>query len=484
MIELYEYQEKYINELRKNIAKGKRRLILCAPTGSGKTVMFSYMVSQAKAKGKKVIVFTHRSELLNQAGGTFEKFGIKAEPIQAGKNTDKTAPIHVAMVETFNRRKAELTELLQAKDLVIFDEAHLQNFNKILPLISSDSVVIGATATPERKPKDVQLIDFYQDIVQVMDTPDVIEMGKLVPAKYYGVDIPIKGMKRTAHDYDTSSYYEENKTYKGVVKNWEKHTPNTKTILFASKIESSKEVCQEFQAKGYNAKHIDGKMGKKEREEVLEWFASTNNGILCNCGILTAGYDEPSISTVILYRATTSLPLYLQMCGRGSRLHPGKENFTILDFGNNIARHGYWHNRREWKLDNSKKRNKEDAMPIKICPDCDAMVRASASNCDYCGFEFPKPEPTEEEVILKELKEVEKQGKKLSELSLKELITLQLSKKEKSTYIWRVVRARGKGELREYAELMGYSSGWVNMQIGEIYKGNVNFMDKKICSYN
>lgn len=478
MINLYNYQERYIEALRSTIKQGNRRVILCAPTGSGKTIMFSYMVAQAVKKKKKVIVFTHRSELLNQAGGTFAKFGIEAEPIQAGKNPNLLAQVHVAMVETFNRRKIQYYDLLQSKDLVIFDEAHLQNFNKVLPLINSKSIVIGATATPERKPKDVQLIDFYQDIVQVMDTPDVIEMGKLVPAKYYGVDIPTKGMKKTAHDYDTSSYYEENKTYKGVVKNWEKHTPNTKTILFASNIESSKDVCQEFVSKGYDARHIDGKMGKKARNEVLDWFASTDNGILCNCGILTAGYDEPSIKTVILYRATTSLPLYLQMCGRGSRLHPGKDHFTILDFGNNVSRHNYWHVRREWKLDNSKKANKEDAMPMKICPDCDSIVRASASNCEICGFEFPKPEPTEEEIMLRELREVESKGKKLSELSLEDLIRIENAKKYKSAYIWRVVRSRGIEAVRDYAELKGHSSGWVSRQHSEILKGNCTFFDK------
>lgn len=433
------------------------------------------MVSQAVKKNKKVIVFTHRSELLNQAGGIFAKFGIKAEYIKAGKETNQSAPVHVAMVETFNRRRAKYTDLLQSKDLVIFDEVHLQHFNKVLPLISPDSVVIGATATPERKPKYIQLSDFYQDIVQIMDTPDVIEMGKLVPAKYYGVDIPTKGMKKTAWDYDTSKYYEENKTYQGVVKNWEKHTPNTKTILFASNIESSKDVCQEFISKGYNAKHIDGKT--TNRKEILDWFNSSDNAILCNCGILTTGFDEPSIKTVILYRATTSLPLYLQMCGRGSRLYPDKTHFTILDFGNNIARHNYWHVRREWKLDNSKKANKQDAMPIKICPKCDGMMRASASHCDYCEYEFPKPEPTKEEIILKELKEVESKGKRLSELSIEDLIRLQKAKKYKSSFIWRVVRSRGIDSVRRYADLMKYSNGWISRQYDEIQKGNVNFVD-------
>lgn len=435
------------------------------------------MVKEHLQKGGKALIFTHRSELLNQASNTFTKLGLTPEVIKAGETPNLNAPLHVAMVETFNRRKSQYHEFLQQKTLVIIDEAHLQHFNKVLPLINPETYVIGATATPERKPKGVQLSDFYTDLIQIMDTPDVIEMGKLVPAKTYGVEIDLKGAKRTANDYDTSNYYEKNKTYEGVVSNWERISPNEKTILFASNIASSQEVCNEFISKGYNARHIDGKMGAKARQEVLDWFSNTPNAILCNCGILTAGFDEPSIKTVILYRATTSLPLFLQMCGRGSRIAPGKRHFNILDFGNNVARLGFWENRREWKLDNSKKRNKEEAMPVKICPKCDAINRASATKCVVCLWEFPKPEPTKEEVVLQELKSITTEGKMMSQMTVKELITLQDSGKYKAPFIWRVLRTRNNGELRQYAEMKGYKSGWLRRQENEP-KGFNDFMVK------
>ena len=74
---------------------------------------------------------------------------------------------------------------------------------------------------------------------------------------------------------------------------------------------------------------------RKERDRILGWFENTKGAVLCNCGILTAGYDCPDIEVIILYRATTSLPLFLQMVGRGSRVTDVKREFTILDFGNN-----------------------------------------------------------------------------------------------------------------------------------------------------
>lgn len=425
--------------------------------------MFSFIAKNHVEKGGRVIVFTHRAELLSQAGGAFERLGLEPEFISADNKPDLTKPLHVAMIETFNRRKVDYSLFLQQKTLVIIDESHLQNFTKIFEYIPDNAIVIGATATPFRKPKEIQMGEFYTSLVHEVDTKDLIKLKKLTPARSFGVEIDMKGMKKKSTDYDTSKYYEENKLYEGVVKNWEKHSLNEKTILFASNIKSSKDVCAEFIRKGYNAKHIDGKM-KKQRKEILDWFDKTPNAILCNCGILTAGFDQADIKTVILYRATTSLPLFLQMCGRGSRLSPGKEYFKILDFGNNIQRHGFWEDDREWKLSYKKKQNKEAESPIKICPKCDAMNAASNKICTECGFVFPIPEPTKEEVILKELRKIETKGKRLSEMTMEELITLQLSKKYKSSFIWRVVRTRKDLSLTKYAIAMNYSDGWIYRQ--------------------
>jgi len=467
MIELYDYQKQYIEQIREQMKQGNKRVVLCAPTGSGKTVMFSFMVSEHIKKGGRVIVFTHRAELLKQAGGSFEKFGLEPDFIKANHKPDLTKSLHVAMIETFNVRKNEYDLFLQSKTLIIFDEAHLQNFTKVMDIIPEETFVIGATATPFRPHKQFQMGEFYNALVQELDTEDVIELGKLTPAKSYGVEIDTSGMKKTSTDYNTADYYEDNKTYEGVVKNWEVHSKKDKTILFASNIKSSEKVCYEFVSKGYNAKHIDGKMSKKERESVLKWFEITPDAVLCNCGILTAGFDQSDILTVILYRATTSLPLFLQMCGRGSRLHEGKDHFKILDFGNNIARLGFWEDRRQWKLNYKKKEAKESIAPKKICPKCDAIVSASAKFCEYCLFKFPQTKQMKEEVTLQELKKITTEGKYISELTIEELILLQKTKKFKAPFIWRVVRSRSEIELLKYAAIMKYTDGWVWRQSNE-----------------
>jgi superfamily II DNA or RNA helicase len=467
MIELYNYQKDYIRALRDQMKKGKKRIVLCAPTGSGKTVMFTFMVSEHIKKGGNVIVFTHRSELLIQSGGTFEKFGLKPEMITANSKPDLDNRLHIAMIETFNRRIEDYELILARKTLVIFDEAHLQNFTKIMPYVSDKSFVIGATATPYRKPKEVQMSEFYDDIVQLMDTTDVIDLGNLCKAKSYGVKIDLSGLSKSGEDYNTAEYYSENKLYSGVVDNWKKYSLNKKTILFASNINSSKEVCNEFIQNGFNAKHIDGKISAPDRQVILQWFKSTPDAILCNCGVLTAGFDQPDIMTVILYRATTSLPLFLQMCGRGSRTYLNKTHFNILDFGNNIERLGFWQDRRIWKLSYEKRTTKEGVQPIKECPECGYVQPASTKECENCGHIFKQKEKTPEDVEL-ELLDYTTRGKKVSQISVQDLIKLQKMKRLKHTFVWRVIRSRGEQTLKYYAQLMGYSRGWVFHQMQEL----------------
>ena len=402
MLILRPYQEEIIDGLRKSIQKGNKKIVLCAPTGAGKTICFTFMISEHLKKGGRAMVFTHRKELLKQAGSSFEKFGLTPEFINAGSKPDLTKHLHVAMIETFDRRKDDLGLFLLQKTLIIIDECHINNFTKLFEYISKETIVIGVTATPHRKGADVpSLSDFYTDLVQNVDTSKLIDLGFLAKAESFGVKIRMDKLKQKGDDYDTEKYYSEHKMYAGVVENWKRLTPNKKTLLFASNVNSSIQVCQEFILNGIEAKHIDAKTPAHKRSEALNWFENTQGAVLCNCGILTAGYDCPDIETIILYRATTSLPLFMQMVGRGSRITPTKNKFTILDFGNNIHRLGFWEDRRVWSLEKEKQRTneKEDAGFIKICKKCGAILLPSIKKCPYCGAEIKK----EEQEIIAEL---------------------------------------------------------------------------------
>lgn len=402
MIQLREYQHQLITGLRTAIKNNHKKIVLCAPTGAGKTIMFTYMIAEHLKRGGRALVFTHRKELLKQAGSSFEKFGLTPQFIRAGEKMNLHANLHVAMIETFHRRVKDLELFIQQKTLIIIDECHINSFTKIFETIHKDTIVIGVTATPYRKGADVEGLDqFYTEIVQSVDTKDLVNLGFLSKAKSFGVKIKMDNLKKKGDDFDTEKYYKESRMYQGVVQNWIRLSERKKTLLFSSNVKSSKQVCDEFILNGYDAKHIDANTPVLSRDSVLNWFETTPDAILCNCGILTAGYDCPDIETIILYRATTSLPLFLQMVGRGSRITDMKKEFTILDFGNNIHRMGFWEDRRIWSLKKAdqQQNDKQDAGFIKTCKKCGAILPPSTPICPFCGSEIKK----EEKEIIAEL---------------------------------------------------------------------------------
>ena len=342
---------------------------------------------------------------------------------------------------------------------VLVHNCHINNFTKLFEYISKETIVIGVTATPHRKGANIpSLSDFYTDLVQNVDTQKLIELGFLAKAESFGVKIRMDKLKQKGDDYDTEKYYSEHKMYAGVVENWKRLTPNKKTLLFASNVKSSKEVCQEFILNGIEAKHIDAKTPANIRTETLSWFENTENAILCNCGILVAGYNCPDIETIILYRATTSLPLFLQMVGRGSRITPTKTKFTILDFGNNIHRLGFWEDKRTWSLQKVEQRTneKEDAGFIKICKKCGAILPPSTKICPYCGSVIKK----EEKEVVAELSLLTKR-----EMWSQDLETKALMCKNKLMNGFAVLHSlESKSDAREFIRLMGYNAGFEKTQ--------------------
>ena len=459
MIELRDYQKTLVANIRQSFIAGNKRVILCAPTGSGKTVMFTYIVKNTIDKGGRVLIFTHRSELLKQSSKTFANFGLVPELITANSTPDLSKDLHVSMVETFNRRLDDYLLFLKSRSLIIIDEAHLESFTKLLPHFAPSCYVIGATATPFRKGKQNSLSDFYTDMIQSVDTPDLICEGYLSDSITYGVEVDLKKLKRKGDDYDTEKYYEENKTYEGVVLNYKRLTPNKKAILFASNVNSSKQVCNEFNINGIKAMHIDGATPDYERVNILNWFNITPNAVICNCGILNAGFDQPDIEVVILYRATTSLPLFLQMCGRGSRITETKTKFTILDFGSNISRHGYWEDSRIWSLHKEVKKAKKAEL-MKSCKNCEALIPIRSVECKFCGYIYKPKSKVESqfaELVLMPKKEINSYAMKQDLLTIVEMCKAKLIK---PAYI--LHQMTDKQKALDFVKLMGYKKGWLH----------------------
>lgn len=465
-VQLRPYQQQAIQEARKKIIEGKKRFVFCSPTGSGKTFTFSFIVKSAIAKGKRVLILTHRLELMTQAGGSLDRLGVEITNIEAGKNhTYFNKNLYAAMIETISRRmdKEPYQAFVRSLDMIIIDECHIGSFDKFFKHISPDCVVIGFTATPHRESNQACMSTMYDDLVEVISIPELIKQGYLAEPVSYGVNIDLSKVKMKGKDYDSEemgNYYSSQKVWAGVIENYNRICPNTKALVFCPSISSSKLMRDELLNARLNAKHLDGETPTHERKAILRWFKDTSNAILCNVGVLTTGFDEPSVQTIILYRATKSLPLFLQMVGRGSRVISGvKEKFTILDFGNNIKEHGFWEDERVWNL-KKKERKKKGAAAAKECKGCGALLAPSVKICKFCGYEF-KAKLKKEDPKVAELQRLTSSAarKVAASSTLEEKV--RMAKQGLIKAAWVLHNINDKQEALLFIKMMGYKPGWL-----------------------
>lgn len=397
MMDLRDYQIEGINSLARKAFNGMKRIIFQLATGGGKTVCFAGLVQRFLSRqNKNVLILVHREELLKQARRTlYDWYGIIAEPVVAGMKHLPASRVHVAMVETANNRLKKNPNYFPNVGLVIVDEAHLGMFRKLFEHFPC--LIIGFTATPVSASKKDPLKNHFEDIVCAIDIPDLIASGALVPNRTFHVkNINRKELKIKNGEFDESymaDMMSKPKHVQNCVIGYEQHCRGQKAIVFNCNVEHSKITNMAFVNAGYNSRHLDGSMSRHEREAVLKWFKETPDAILNNIGVLTAGFDEPSIRAVIVNKSTLSLPLWLQMTGRGSRPAPGKDVFMIIDMGGNALHHGDWCARRDWEdmfHNPDKPSDGSGVAPVKSCPECESIIHASLRTCPFCNADVAK----------------------------------------------------------------------------------------------
>jgi superfamily II DNA or RNA helicase len=514
-MELYNDQTVFVKNVRKAIGKKTKHILCQSPTGSGKTVMFSYITNSAVEKEKKVLIVTDRIELLSQTGGTIERFEHYPYYIKAGSSyIDRDRDIYIAMSQTLrNRIKLEdwIDFISNEIDLVIIDEAHMQEFNYLFESkILDDKIVLGFTATPHRTGKMRQLGLDYQKIVHGTPIKELIKMKRLVNCDIYDCGSPdLSGvsMNYAKGDYsekDMFNKFDSSKLYKGLVKNYKKHTPGQKMIVFCCNVEHAIKTTIELNNSGINARFVCAAKGapkkpkgenpvKKvlyeeklksynlykenlnqysgKRDEIFKAFYNTEFDVLVNVDIATKGYDCPDIEVVALYRATLSLTLYLQMIGRASRTSKGKSHFTMFDFGGNKERFGSYDAERNWALWHEEA--KEGGVPpLKECgidskmkkikaggtvkEGCKRLILASTKICPFCGFKYPeRDEAAEIELILAEIvdeKGVSLKNKAFKDMTFEELHKYREVKRHQMPWLWRILWNReGEKTIKQFA---------------------------------
>lgn len=328
--------------------------MLQLPTGGGKTVIFAEIARQfLKVNRKKVLVNTHRVELIDQAAEKLQaQCGLLCGYIKSGAPIYPQRDIQVASVQTLARRQYP-----QNVGLIIVDEAHHAAAKTYTDIMEAypDASILGVTATPTRA--DGQGFQFlFDDLITGPSVKWLIDKGYLSQYKMFAAEKLVKtqGVKERGGDFDLKELAKAVDTslvMGDVIESWRKHAAGKRTVLFAVDVSHSQQSAIAFQDAGISAAHLDGETPPEERKAMLEQFKRGEILVLCNCGIVSEGLDVPAIEAIQCVRPTESLIFWLQMIGRSLRPHPSKEYAIVIDHTQNWLYHGLPDDDRDWNLE-------------------------------------------------------------------------------------------------------------------------------------
>lgn len=342
-LDLRPYQISSVEGLRAGIRAGHRSQVLCSPTGSGKTVIATYLMQEASAKMSRAAFIVDRVALIDQTSRTFDEYQIPHGVIQAQHWRAKPwERIQVCSAQTLARR-----DFPGALNLIIVDECHTLYKGTVDFINANPSVsVIGLTATPFTK----GMGKVFTNVVNVTTTDKLIEEGFLAPIKAYAakrIDMTGARLKFDGEWNDEDVEKRGLAIVGDVVEGWIQKTTEhfggpKKTIVFSATVAHGEELCRQFQAANLNFQQISYKDGNDGRRAALiEQFRKPDSDIvgLVSCEALAKGFDVPDIFVGVSCRPyRKSLSGHVQSMGRVMRPSPGKEYALWLDHAGNFLR--------------------------------------------------------------------------------------------------------------------------------------------------
>jgi superfamily II DNA or RNA helicase len=412
MTELRPYQSDIVAEFHRRVDGGGRRLLLVAPTGSGKTIIAAAIVRHATDTGQRVLFLAHRREIIAQTSRKLVDHEIAHGIIQAGFADEPGAPVQVASVQTLHSRAIRGSKLeLPIADLLIIDECHHATARTWATIIDRypNAVLLGLTATPCRG-DGRGLGGIFDAMIECPQVQELGDGGFLVPTRVYAPTIPdLAGVRVQAGDYVEAQLAERMdrpKLVGDIVSHWHRLSEGRRTVVFAAGVQHSIHIRDEFRKSGVAVEHLDGSTPKDERDDILRKLACGAIDVVTNCMVLTEGWDMPDVGCAVLARPTRKMGLYRQMIGRVLRPAPGKADAIIIDHSGAVYRHGFAEDRVEWTLSPDRHaenpthaRRGEDGTRSRLidCSQCGAL-RVGGEACRHCGFR-PTPPPKHLSVI-------------------------------------------------------------------------------------
>ena len=338
-MELRPYQQEALASMLEAESNGINKQLIVLPTGAGKTVLFAQLPIIRK-ESLPMLVLAHRSELLIQAKDKIETINKDLSVgIEQADNKAGYVDVVIASVPTLGRESSSRIEKYPKNyfKTIVVDEAHhaaAPSYRRILDYFTPE-LLLGVTATPQRS-DSVRLIDVFQEIVYYKSIQDLIKEGWLSPLVGYRVktstDISDVEIQNGEYKQDQLIEAIDNPgRNNSIVTAYNDLANAKKTVVFAAGVDHAGNLGEAFRKNGSSVRIIIGTTPEEERRQILSDFKSGAVTVLVNVGVLTEGFDEPSIEAIILAKPTRSSLLYTQIVGRGTRLFEGKEHCMIID---------------------------------------------------------------------------------------------------------------------------------------------------------
>lgn len=435
---LRDYQQDIFDKSIDAFRNGSKGICCILPCRSGKSYIMARMIQGAKGN---VLVLAHRHTLINQHKELLNGLGVLTDNVR------------VESVFTEASRLGRYAK--NSVDLIIIDEAHLSeaaSYRKVCEYYDCKRVLF--TATPARL--DGKPLTLADTLITGITADELIKAGAISEYDYYAPDLnlDIESVDMVAGEYNNGQLTDlmcQTAIYGDVLKYYRQFGDNRQAIAYCTSVKHSEQTAKMFCDNGISAISIDGSMSQKERNKRMGMFRSGDVQILCNCNLISEGVTLPNASVALLLRPTCSLPLFIQQACRVLTPVEGKKA-VIIDFVNNVQKHGMPTETHNWSLTQPVRKRKEfnedGTLSIRQCSECFKCFK-TAPKCPFCGYEYT--------VKGRELKAV-------TEVELKKIEAIEREEQERQKKDAR----REQGMCKSYEELYalakkrGYKnpSGW------------------------
>ena len=493
---LYPHQAQLVADIQMSLHINTH-IIACAATGMGKSKIAITICNAALTKGRSVLVITESDKIYKQFDAEIP------HTININANTTLTHiqpnKLYLAMAQTLSRRPKLIAQFaaMQKGLIIINDECHIGTSTKLLLQLHT-SYLIGLTATPAMRWAK-HLPKLYKDITIGAQPEWLVSNGYLTPYTHeqkfpVGLQLLQIGNNGEYTEASQETVFDAVGATDHLVDSI-RSAKYHKAMIFCASIKSAETLYTRLKHAGIACivQHSNYSLRPHEEQktDLIQYHdVNSTTNICISVASMNKGYDFPAIDWIILWRATTSLPLYLQMMGRASRIYQNKTEWKVTDWGANGRRFGRWDAERDWAtLWNTIPKKKDGIAAIKECPECHYLLPPTAKICPECNhiFKAKKVVKTAEgiETIMleKKNKTLERlKNKFLSELTAEELAEWAIATDNKK-HANRIAQAQGQvtqSYLYDYAAALGYTRGWAWRQLQQMPHEKISYFDKII----